>query len=635
MVEAATESASIERREEAQEDPKAFVTYWNKQLSASSKQEKDWRDKADKAVKRFRGDAGIGDAFNILHSNVSTIVPAVYNSTPIPDIRPRYDPPAPLMPAAAQDQEAVRKYAQSQQIAEVARKAAQVIERAISYSVDEYDFDAIVKEAIRNNAIAGRGVTRIRYNTFTRQDEEVGEELAWEEVPCEHVPWRSFRRGPGSTWPEVPWEAFERFLTIDDLDQLTGDRAVSDKIPRGSVDEMSDAGTRESQEATAFKKAKVWEIWDKDSRKVIFIAEGYDEPVAVLPDPLGLLDFFPNPAPLQAISDPDTLTPIVPFEIYRRQAEELSKVSERILRLVEMMKFRGIRASELAEFDQINTLQDGQFAPSQEAVTLLSGNVVDSLDATIWVVPIDKLIVVLRELIVQRDQIKQSIYEITGIADIMRGITAPSETLGAQQIKASWGSLRIQDQQADVERYCREIFRLKAEIIGNKFSPETLSIMVGEEIDDEVLQVLRHDPRRSYLIDVETDSTIRSDLTRSQQNMGEFLTGSAQFFQGFIPLLQSGALPPQIASVAVTVYSAFARQFRLGKQVEDALTQLGQATKQLQLGNSDEEDETERLEREERSAGIDKTRAQATQAGAQALKTVIEAGQQPNGASPP
>jgi hypothetical protein len=534
MATEVAETASIDRQEEAFQDPEAFVSHWIKQLKAAEKQEEEWRKNADEAVKRFRGETSTGDAFNILHSNVATIVPATYNSTPIPDVRPRYEPPAPLQQADMQDQNRVMEYIAGKQRAEVSRKAAQVVERALSYSVDEYDFDSIIKSAVRNDAIVGRGVTRVRYKPYTREDEEIGETLAWEEVGCEHVPWRSFRRGPGTTWSDVSWVAFELFLTIDELDKLTNDRELSDQIPRDASDEVMEEGAQSAQERTAFKKAHVWEIWDKDRRKVYFLAEQFhDGPIAILDDPLGLLDFFPIPPPLVAIADPDTMTPIVPYEIYRTQAEELTAVSQRILNLVKVMKFRGIYASELAEFDSISELDDGQFAPSELAMTLLSGGNVNGLDAAIWVLPIEKLITVLRELVAQREAIKQAIYEITGIADIMRGQTAASETLGAQQIKASWGSLRIQDRQTAVQRYCRDIFRIKAEIIGNKFSPETLSIMAGEEVGEDVLQILRHDVRRSYLIDVETDSTVRADLTRSQEHMATFLQGSAQFFQGF------------------------------------------------------------------------------------------------------
>lgn len=634
MVET-TETASIERQEEAFESPSEFVTYWRKQLEAADKMEKPWRERGDAAVKKYRGEDGYdGDSFNILHSNVATIVPAVYNSSPVPDIRPRYEPPAPM--ANPQDPQAGQQQMAAHMLSETARKAAQVIERAIVYQIDGYDFDSIIKTAVKDQEVPGRGQVRVRYETFTRQDTETGEELIWEEVPTEHVPWRHFRRGPGTTWQQVPWVAYRKSWTADELDKLTGSREKSAQVPLDASDEGFEDGEKE---ISAFKKANGWEIWDKKSRTVIFIADGYhDEPLAQVPDPFGLLDFFPSPAPLVPIADPDNMVPIVPYDIYRSQAEELSVVSKRILKLTEIMKFRGIHASELAELAELDALEDGQFAPSEQAMTLLTGGQANSLDAAIWVVPLDRLIVVLKELVAQREAIKQSIYEITGIADIMRGVTAASETLGAQQIKATWGSLRVQDRQAMVQRFCRDIFRIKAEIIGNKFSEETLSIMAGEPLQPDVIAALRNDLRRAYLIDVETDSTIRADLTRSQQNMTTFLQGSAQFFQSFVPLLQSQALPPQVAQVAIAAYSSFARQYRLGKQVEDALAQLAIAAEQMGMGQpSPEEQRQQQIQEDSIEAKTQRDRSAATKDDAIALKTAIEAGRQPerqNGARP-
>src|SRR5262249_16825346 len=81
----------------------------------------------------------------------------------------------------------------------------------------------------------------------------------------------------------------------------------------------------------------------------------------------------------------------------------------------------------------------------------------------------------------------------------------------------------------------------------------------------EAEQILRSDILRAYRIDVESDSTIRGDLTRNQQNMSLFLQGTAQFAQAMPAVLE--------------VYGAFARQFKLGKQAEDAIDSfIAQAT---------------------------------------------------------
>jgi len=672
-----TNLETIERRQDIYKDARSVVDYWRNAIKLSEKTEQKWRDDADKAVKLYRADNPT--AFNILHSNIATIVPSIYNSTPVPDIRSRHADKG-----------------------EVARKGAQILERGISFQLDEYDFDAVMAASVRDMQLAGRGVDRVRYRPYMRRDVESGgpeeaeapgmelgevpemgtdvdvpnqpegEEVVWEEAVCEHVTWRSFRRGPGAMWTDVNWVAFELFLTRDEVIELAGEEVgmqVSLTSGEAGMDELNT-----EREKTAFKKARVWEIWDKTAREVLFIcADGYDaKPLRVEPDPLGLLDFFPCPAPLQAISDPDTMVPVVPYEIYRRQAEELSDVSKRILALIGVMRFRGFRAPEIPDFEQLENLDDGEFAVASQALSLIGGG--KALDDAIWVVPVEKLVLVLRELVGQRESIKAAIFEITGIADIMRGASNPNETLGAQQIKTQWGSLRVQQQQRDVARYCRDLFRMTAEIIANKFSIDTLTMIAGEPFETmmpdpmaqmqmgqgqpqmppqggmpgqppqapqapqqpppmivdpsksgenhPVIQMLRNDIRRAYLIDIETDSTVRGDLVRSQQNMSQFLQGTAQFFGSLVPLIQSGTFPPELAGAAITVYEAFGRQFKLGKQVEDKFAELSKAAEETM--KSPQEKPDPKAAEKQAAQQAEQAKAQAAQQEAQ-QKSQIEA----------
>jgi hypothetical protein len=82
-----------------------------------------------------------------------------------------------------------------------------------------------------------------------------------------------------------------------------------------------------------------------------------------------------------------------------------------------------------------------------------------------------------------------------------------------------------------------------------------------------------------YRIDVESDSTVRADLTQKRGEMAEFLNGTAQFFNTMAPLIQQA---PTVAGPIVDLYAAFARQFSLGKQAEDALDQLTEMAKEAQ-----------------------------------------------------
>src|SRR5262249_51824312 len=93
--------------------------------------------------------------------------------------------------------------------------------------------------------------------------------------------------------------------------------------------------------------------------------------------------------------------------------------------------------------------------------------------------PIQQVAETLIQLYNARDRVKAVLYEITGIGDIMRGMTNPNETLGAQELKANFATRRIVPQQKEVGRFARDLMRLMGAVIAEPFSPRPISLMSG------------------------------------------------------------------------------------------------------------------------------------------------------------
>lgn len=533
-----SEGAVFDTRKDAGPGEEGLVRLWLEAIALADKTEEDWRKRASEAIDIYRDTEKDRKAkrFNILHSNTETLAPALYNSVPVPDVRPRYMAGNPLD-----------------------KQVAQVIERALSFGIDTYDFNGVMKAAVKDRLLPGRAVTRVRYEP---KFDEQGQ-VAYESVTCEPVEWANFRIGPARVWSKTPWVAYRHYLTREQVTALN--KQVGATIPLDSrVDGKED--DKDNQAPDVFKRLLVWEIWDKEAREVLFIAPSYKiAPLRREPDPLKLEGFFDCPRPMLAIETPDTQTPIEPYRVYKDQAEELDLVTRRITALTRVMKARGIYASPMAgAFSQMQSAKDGDFVPAENIEQFMEGG----LDNAIWQWPIEVVSQVIERLYLARDQIKATIFEITGVADVMRGQTDAGETLGAQQLKAQWGSLRLQDQQGDVQRYARDLLRLKAEIICTKFGAQTLSMISGIKVTPEMEQILRSDLMRAYRIDIETDSTIQADVVRAQQQAGQFIQGAGTFFQAIGPAVESGAMPPD---VAIKLFMGLARPFKLGKQAEDAL----------------------------------------------------------------
>lgn len=598
---------ALEKPEDAGKAPKGTVSRWLMELKLADKEEANWRDSAKKAIERYRLEnrpkTSNSSQFPILWANTEVLRPALYNSMPRPDVRRRF-----------RDADKLGKC------------VSEVMERCLAFSTDEEDFDGKAAAFVLDMLLSGRGVVRIRYvpnivqvNGSTVHDEQteeptheaqegVQEELAWESCPTENVHWENFRRGPGRTWAEVRWIAFRHKLTRAECQEKFGD--LGKKIPLEDVDLGDDAQKDDNLDPTVFKRATVWEIWDKDERQVVWISKTYpDSPLLEQADPLELQDFFPVPRPLYAIETIDKLVPITLYSQYMDQARDLDKITARISKIIGAIKARGLYDATLTEMARLRDADDGEYVAAENSLAISQAG---GLDKFIWSAPIEDLAKVLQILGQEREAMKAVVYEITGIGDVMRGMTNPNETLGAQQMKANFGTQRLQRLQREVQRFIRDIMRLKAEIIGGRFQPQTIQQITGLQYPmlaqkqqaqsmliaaqknpqmaqqmgrqlqqaqelmqqpawEEVFQVMKSDAMRAYRIDIETDSTIQNQLQEEQQNMTELLSSVVQFIDGIGPAVQSGSVPIEVAK---SMLLAAVRRFKMGREVEDALDKI-------------------------------------------------------------
>lgn len=564
MAETQSDAGAIERRDDSPEDQAkraaAAFKFWQREMGLADEAEKDFREEGEKIIRRYRGEKEYkAERFRLLYSNVSIMAPALFNSLPVADIRRRFN-----------DRD------------EDARQVAQSLERAIGCQAEKSDFEAVMDEIVLHRLLPGRGVARVRYEPHfaPATDPATGkpamddqgkpvEELVNESVNFEVVPWKDFRRGPGKRWSDVPWVGFRIYPKLQDLEKLAP--AIAKDVPLDAQAGEPHDDKDGAPAADAFKRAEVWQIWDREKGEIVYWAPRYSNSVlATRPDELKLEGFFPTPEPLMAMRSPDDLRPVSDWSQYALLADELEEITKRLRRLVAAAKWRGVTAKELGgAFDKMNKLADGQLAPAEDAITFAQEG---GIKNAIFLMPLAELMAAIKQLYEAREQTKQVIFEVTGLADVLRGSTNPNETLGAQRLKAQWGSLRLQKSQSDVQRYCRDLYRLGVEIIATRFDPKSIMLASGISLTPQQIQLMQRDLLREYRIDIETDSTIRADLGRQQENIGQFVQGFGTFMQALTPAVASGQM---MADEAADLLTGFARSFKLGRQGEEALERMG------------------------------------------------------------
>lgn len=677
-----------------------LATKWLKAIEQRRNSEKKWRKDADKVLDRYRDARTDMDKqlakFSILWANTEVLKPAIFNRMPVPDVRRRYltrDP--------------------------VARTAAMILERALSYSMDSYDFKDTLDRVEEDYLLPGRGQAVVCYKPYFKQarkdveplpeqpdakesadlsaagsaesgqyplsglrsaggqaigadpagngapvsipggangahdparyppgtqfDEQgaftLQEEKLYEEVYCEYQEWQYYVFGKAKQRAKVPWEAYGDLLTKDEVQEEYPEFKGFEEL---RYDESDDPGNDQSPEKGP-GRVLIWKVWHKASRKMIVVAEGYKEgPLSIMDDPLGLENFFPSPEPIQAIRTNGNDTPKPEYLMYEDQAIELDIVTGRLKMLTSSLKYRGCydkEMEELAKFKDITNAPDNTFVPIPNFRELAEKG---GLKALIDSMPLEEIAVVIEKLTARAEQLKQAIYEIYGISDIVRGATHPSETLGAQQMKAQYAGMRISTRQERFQRFIRDLLRLKAEIIAEHFSPQTLQLMTGIDVVPDAqfeqmkaqqqvpantvpesefqaaCKMIKDDKQRGFRIDIETDSTIPVDRANEQQNRIQFIQAVGQYLTGILPAVQSGAIPVKLAREGLLFV---VRGFKVGTELEETLEELGEnqdeATQLTQLKQVNQQMQQEiqdlqkQLQAAKQNTAGDQARAQA------------------------
>lgn len=632
-------AASVEVPADFGEGPAGEHAYWMAQDEIAEKQESAWIKRARKIVRRYRderSESGSDGAdqqdkhrFNILWSNVQTLSPLIYSRVPKPDVERQFKDNDPL-----------------------GRTAAMVLERSLTFTLRNTCFDEAMKAVVEDRLLPGRGTARVLYvphfgNELPPQiDETTGEEikpegdppreLIYEECQIEYTFWEDYREGPARKWKDVPWIRYTSFLRRDELVarfKKKGEQVNLDHSPKGEAESTRGDGGDASPDV--LKKATIWEIWDKTNLKVVWLAPG--TPGLILDeqdDPLKLPGFYPSPEPLLATTTNDKRIPVPDYIEYQDQADELDRLTGRIDKLTRALKVSGIYAGEEKSTLQ-NLIDDGTENKLIPVLDWAAFSDKGGLAGMIQWVPIQQIAETLIQLYNARDRAKQVLYEVMGIADIMRGATDPNETLGAQQLKAQFGTTRVSRTQRDVARFARDLIRLVAAIISEHFSPQTISMISGMPVLEQIppppqgqmqvvdpqtgqagpspqmmqymqtvgplvaenqkatqqfqgaVQLLKRDVAHDFRVDIEADSTVAADEQADKASRVEFLTAMGPLLAQLVPFAKGN---PAFAGLSKDLCLFAVRGFRVGRPLEEsfetAFDQIGKMPPEQQGGDA-------------------------------------------------
>lgn len=552
------------------EDSHSKPAYWLEQLDLAKKEFSGWQENSKRIMKIYKNRDGDDNMpytaiekrskiyYNILYSNVQTLVPLLYSAPSRPSISRRVLDNEPI-----------------------AREASEIMQRMINFCNDINGFDDKIRQLIFDYATVGMGVGKVCYefeegirqeqvqeqqiDPVTGQTIIVNQTVSYpfkknENVYLRYYYYLDFYCQPRRQWCDVDWVAFCDHLSHEELEQRFG-QEIAEKLEM--IDKKPDDGSKDS-------RYKVYEIWCKASKKVYWVTENYEGFLKAQDDPLNLKNFFPCPMPMIANKTNDNMIPNPDYDFYAYQAADLNRVTRRISKLVEATKFRGAYDPSIQNMKDLASAEDTNMIPLEDFQSFAKNG---GLKSVMDFMDVSTIVSTAQSLVTYQQQLINEIYQITGFSDLIRGQNAdPRETATAGRLKAQFGNTKLGLRQALIEEFIRGVYRIQAEIIAEQFSPQTLEFVYGKPIDDQIMAMLRDNRLRDFKIDVETDVTAAFDNAEEKRQRVEFLQALGGFLTQMMPLVQAG-LPQQV----VTELILFGAQaFKVGRKFEDSIAALGQ-----------------------------------------------------------
>jgi hypothetical protein len=663
--------------------PQGKAARWLAEIELFESENKDTFVRFDKIIKRYRNESwrddipaatgadSRGRGFALFWANVETLKPVIYAHPPKADVQRRWKDKDP-----------------------VARVASEIQERCLDYFIDNENFTESTKACRNDYLIVGQGVQWHRYvphfhdvklripvrkvgtgsgvaeqGVQITNDADAGEydeneayeapdsegtykplgddeqvesddegqyvmrsqqEIQSEEVVQDYVYWRDFGYTPGArTWAEVYCVWRRAYMTRDELVDRYGEEiGKAIRLDYSGPKTQGQDGNQSKQQF--YKKATIYEIWDKTTKKVCWLAKEYDgDLLDERDDPLKLTNFFPCQRPIFATQTNGQIAPVPDYLQYQDQAQEMDRLTQRLYVLMDAIQVKFLYAGNNEALG--NLLQnagelDGT-PVSTDLLSLLNGDI----NKAVWFFPLDMLIKALNELLAARERVKADSYEITGISDIIRGATDPNETATAQQLKAQTGAVRVRDRQTDFANFVRDGLRIDSEIIVNHFQPQTIAQicdlktipesnhvmgpngewmdpaelqammqqqmqqqaqqqpgmppqnpmmghnggppMGGQTLGEAAIALLKDPLQRQFRVDVETDSTIELDQTAEKQSRVEFVQAISQFLEASVQIAGT-PMGEQMAPLLGEIMLFAVRGFKVGAQLEGAIESM-------------------------------------------------------------
>ena len=556
--------------------PEGWASRWKSELEYSNKKLGEYRKKGVEVVKTFLDQRIEIDApktrLNLFNSNIVTIKSMMYGDIPKVDVARRYFDPDD----------------------DLARVGSEILSRILNLDLQKpgANYSHVMRQLLEDRLLPGCGQARLRYDCTIESTEipevkhpETGaivskatteDKVTDEWVETCYVPWLDYAWSPCRFYSELRWQAFRSYLDKDEMKKRFG-AEIADRVSYSAKSPI-DKKDGDGKNGEMWSKCEVWEIWHKTDKCVYWWTPDLPKILDAKEDPLQIEEFWPNPPAMMANLTTSEYVPAADYVIAQDLYKAIDTLQDRIQNLTEACKVVGLydktQAGTLGQLLKPGT--ENQMIPVDNwSMFGEKGGIKGVIDF----LPLEMVVNAVDKLIELQDRKVQQLYEVTGMAEILRGGGDPSASATQDTLKAKFGSIRIQALQDEFARFATDMQKIKYEIIAKHWDPQTIidcsNIMSspdGQNPDliKQAVDMLKNSKVSEWKIEIKTESLAMTDYAQIRQERSEYINAVSLFMQSAAPLLEQS---PEAGPVLMQLLKWGLAGFKGSNQIEGVLDQ--------------------------------------------------------------
>ncbi|MBO7693401.1 MAG: hypothetical protein J6T10_12295 [Methanobrevibacter sp.] len=491
----------------------------------------------------------------------------------------------------------------------VARCSSIMLERSCNKFIEQDNLKQVLDKVKLDAEITGIGNLWVNYEpefeTVTVEAEGLDENgnltliqseetrLKSEKIDFEYISCFDYLHNLASKKEEITWVAKRVRLSKNDFKKKFPDVDVAD-VPFTSNEEKAKYEVEVWNEAGVDSRDKnsdmisVWEVWDKETRKVyIFAPVMQDDGLLVEKDYPLEIDFPCVPEGLMFDEFNDTLIPTPRhYQVYD-QYLKINNLTDEIFKVIDNVRVRGGYDEGCEGIQELlSSSNNNKLYPIKNASKYIEKG--GLAGAIAWYDP-TPAISVLDKLNAERDLLIKDVQNVLGVYDILEGESNPQEAYNTNRLKGTFGTQRIQEDQAKVIFFTQDILKIACQMICQLFEDESILKLSTIEYSTEdpnlfmpAIQLLKDKRLTDTRLEIAsedvkayTDESYKQQIIELWKTVNEMLLQSANMIQQI----------PEMAGICKVSIMEVVRGFRVGRSVENKLEQAIDASIQAYMQN--------------------------------------------------